>query len=254
MSDDYVVKSLSDQKVRQLAKKLRVFFGVDDHSRVDVLGCLKRDRLWTVRGGQILNFQVRPVSEMGSNDGSTTFGKGVVTISVKESVRDAAIMGDGRSRNTLAHELGHAVMHSGPEMFRRMSGNITPRYIKPYESAEHQAKVFAPAFLINDALAATLNSPEELSIEFGISLESAAIYYEGLTEDRERAKNAERMRRMADQLAADFRGSNPSNSTKARYIQEICAVCSQQTVFLVGIKFMCATYSNVTDRFQDGDL
>ncbi len=253
MTDDYLVKSLSDHKVRQLAKKLRVFFGVNGDSRVDVLSCLKRDRIWTVRGVEVLNFQVRRVSEMGSNDGSTTFGKGVVTISVRESIRDAAIMGDGRSRNTLAHELGHGVMHDGPQMFRRMNGNLTPKYIKPYESAEHQAKVFASAFLIKDELAATLNSPEELSIEFGISLESAMICYKAVIEERERAGNAERVRRVADQLAADFRASNPSKASKTRYIEDICAVCGQQTVFPLGIKFMCGNCDTVFDRFQDGD-
>jgi Zn-dependent peptidase ImmA (M78 family) len=236
MTNDYRVNSRSDQEVRQLAKKLRVYFGVDGCSHLDVLSCLKRDRIWTVRGVQVLNFQPRPDHEMGSDDGSTIFCKGVVTISVKQSVREAALMGDGRSRNTLAHERGHGVMHYGPEMFRRMNGNVTPKYIKPYESAEHQAKVFAPAFLINDALAATLNSQEELSIQFGISLESAAIYYKALTEQRERAQNAERVQRMADQLAADFRASNPSNTSKTRYIQEICTTCHQQTVFPVGAR------------------
>jgi Zn-dependent peptidase ImmA (M78 family) len=190
---------------------------------------------------------------MGTADGSTIFGKGIVTISIKQSVCEAALMGDGRSRNTLAHELGHGVMHNGSEMFRRMNGNVTPKYIMPYESAEHQAKVFAPAFLINDAPAATLNSAEELSIQFGISLESARIYYEGLTEERERAENAERIKRMADQLAADFRASDPSNASKVRYIQEFCPVCSRQTVLPAGIKFMCANCDTVIDRFQDGD-
>jgi Zn-dependent peptidase ImmA (M78 family) len=203
---------------------------------------------------QVLNFQVRPDNEMGGNDGSTTFGKGVVTISVKQSVREAALMGDGRSRNTLAHELGHGVMHYGPEMFRRINGNVTPKYLKPYESAEHQAKVFAPAFLINDSLVAKLNSAEELSIQFGMSLESAEISYKALTEQRERAKNAERVQRLADQLAADFRASNPFNaSKKTRYIQEMCTSCHQHTVLPVGIKFLCESCGAVMDRFQDGD-
>jgi hypothetical protein len=146
MTDDYRVKSRTNQQVRQLAKNLRVYFGVGDCSRVDVLSCLKRDSILTVSGEQRLNFQPRPDGEMGSADASTTFGKGIVTVSVKQSVCGAALMGDGRSRNTLAHEMGHGVMHNGSEMFRRMNGNLTPKYIMPYESAEHQAKVFAPAF------------------------------------------------------------------------------------------------------------
>jgi Zn-dependent peptidase ImmA (M78 family) len=253
MTDDYRVQPRSDQQVRQLAKKLRVYYGVDRCTHLDVLGCLKRDRIWTVRGVQALNFQVRREGEMGSDDGSTTFGKSVVTISVKQSVHDAAIMGDGRSRNTLAHELGHGVMHYGPEMFRRMNGNVTPKYLKPYESAEHQAKVFAPAFLVNDVVAATLNSPEELSIEFGISLESAQICHEALIEQRERAQNAERVQRIADKLVADFKASNPSNVSKMRFLQEICTACHQQRVLPIGTKFLCENCGTVFDLFQDGD-
>jgi hypothetical protein len=253
MTDDYRVKSRSDQEVRQLAKKLRGYFGVADCSRVDVLSCLKSGTIWTVRGIQRLNFQARPDNEMGRSDGSTTFARGVVTISVKQSIRESALMGDGRSRNTLAHELGHGVMHHGPEMFRRMNGNVTPKFLKPYESAEHQAKVFAPAFLINEQLAATLGSAEEISVQIGISLESARIYYKALTEDRERAKNAERVRRLANQLAADFRASNASNTSKIRYLQDICTVCRQPKVFPIGIKFMCDNCGTVFDRFQDGD-
>jgi hypothetical protein len=250
---DYRVKSHSDQDIRQFAKKLRSYFGVQDCRYVDVLDCLKRHKIWTLRGVQSLNFQVRPDSEMGENDGSTTFGKGIVTIAVKQSVRDAANMGVGRPRNTLAHELGHAAMHHGPEMFRRIGSTLTPKYIKPYESAEHQAKIFAPAFLINDVLAESANSAEELAIQFGISLESASIYCEELKRRRKRAENAERVQKLAKQLAADFRASNPTNASKARYIQEICSVCRRQTVLPVGIKFLCESCGAVTDRFQDGD-
>jgi Zn-dependent peptidase ImmA (M78 family) len=253
MTDDYRVQSRSDQEVRQLAKKLRAYFGVADCSRVNVLSCLKRDSIWTVRGVQRLNFQVRPDTEMGHNDGSTTFAKGIVTISVKQSVHGAALMGDGRSRNTLTHELGHGVMHYGPEMFRRMNGNVTPKFLKAYESAEHQAKVFAPAFLINDRIAPTLGSAEELSVHAGISLESSGIYWDALTEDRERLKNAERVKKIADKLAADFRTSDPSDALGIRYMQDICTVCREKKVFPIGIKFMCHNCKTVFDRYQDGD-
>jgi IrrE N-terminal-like domain len=253
MTDDYRVISRSDQEVRRLAKKLRAYFGIADCSRVDVVACVKQPNIWTVRGVQRLNFQARPDSEMGGDHGSTTYGKGIVNIAIKQSVFDAAVVGDGRCRNTFAHELGHGAMHDGPPLFRRAMGNVSPAYLKPYESAEHQAKVFAPAFLINDSVAATLASAEEISIEFGISLESALIYWEALINDRERAKNAARIRGLAAQLAADFRASDPLNTSKMRYLQEFCTVCREQKVFPIGVKFMCDGCGTVFDRFQDGD-
>jgi hypothetical protein len=173
MTDDYRVKPRSNQEVRQLAKKLRAYYGVTNDVYVDVLNCLKRDRIWTVRGVRRLNFFVRPDSEMGRSEGSTISSKDIVTIAVKESVRDAAFVGVGRARNTLAHELGHAVIHEGAPMHRRSDGNTKLNWLQPFESAEHQAKVFAPAFLVDDAVAGTLGSAEEVSLKFGMSLESA---------------------------------------------------------------------------------
>jgi Zn-dependent peptidase ImmA (M78 family) len=150
---------------------------------------------------------------------------------------------------TLAHELGHAVIHNGVEMPRRALRNITPKWLSPFESAEHQGRVFAPAFLINDLIAKTLSSADEISIEFGISYESAKIYFEELTALRDRGKTTEKIRRIAD----EFRQSVTSVASKPHFINEVCTVCGNQTVFPVGCKFMCQTCDNVIDRFQDGD-
>jgi Zn-dependent peptidase ImmA (M78 family) len=176
--------------------------------------------------------------------------KDFVTIAIKQSVRDAAFMGDGRARNTLAHELGHAVMHNGVEMPRRALGNITARWLKskPFESAEHQVRVFAPAFLVNDLIAETLRSADDISIEFGISSESAKIYFEELTALRDHDVAAEKIRRMEE-----FRESVKPVTSKLHFINDACTVCGSQMVFPVGSKFMCQRCNNVSDRFQDGD-
>lgn len=66
----------------------------------------------------------------------------------------------------------------GAVMARRSAGNVTPKWISAYKSAEHHARVFAPAFLINEAIARSLNSVDEISVRFGISRPSAEIYFE----------------------------------------------------------------------------
>jgi Zn-dependent peptidase ImmA (M78 family) len=249
MTDDYRVKGRSNLDIRQLATKTREFYGVARERCVDVLACLASKSILTVNGKKRLNFQIRPDAEMGTSDGVTCHGKDFVTIAVKQSVRDAAFMGDGRARNTLAHELGHAVMHDGVEMPRRALGNVTPKWLQPFESAEHQVRVFAPAFLINDSIAETLSSAADISIEFGISLESAEIYFKELTALRDRGKAAEKIRRIAD----EFRQSVATVTPEPHFINEICTVCGNHTVFPVGCKFMCQTCNTVFDRFQDGD-
>ena len=250
MSDDYRVRSLSNADVRAIAKKARDFFGMSDVECVDVLACLKRPHVWTVAGKRRLNFLVRPDVEMGTDDGATSYAKGIVTIAIKQSVHDEALVSVGRPRNTLAHELGHAVMHNGVQMSRRSLGNVTPRWIRPFESAEHQAKVFAPAFLINDKIADGLSSAEEISIRFGISLESAAIHLEEMFATRNREKSVANVRRMAD----EFLALTAAPLVKKHYISELCTCCSSRTLFPVGTKFMCETCHTVFDRFQDGDF
>jgi IrrE N-terminal-like domain len=251
MDDDYRVKGRSDAECRDLAKKLRAYFGVSEDSRVDILACFASRSIWTTRGIQRLNFQIRPDSEMGHADAVTSYGKGVVTIAAKQSVQDKAFVGEGRARNTLAHEFGHAVMHEGVPMARHGSAvrNVTPKWLPAFQSAEHQAKVFAAAFLINDKIANTLFSAEEISVEFGISLESANIYFSQITDLRNREKSTANVLRMAD----EFRALTTSAQPKIRYINELCTSCGNPTVFPIGIKFMCDTCHTVIDRFQDGD-
>ncbi len=249
MADDFRVKGRSDLEIRQLAKRVREFLGVTKDRRVDVLACLQRDAIWTVKGVKRLKFQVRPDAEMGTADGKTSHSRDIVTITVKQSVRSAAYMGDGRARNTLAHELGHAVMHDGAEMPRLATGNITPKWLKPFESAEHQVKIFAPAFLINDAIAESLNGAEEISIEFGISFESAKIYFEELEALRNREKNAEKIRRLAE----EFREVTAPRLPKLHFLNDPCPNCGNRTLFPVDAKFMCQHCDRVFSGFQDGD-
>jgi hypothetical protein len=104
--------------------------------------------------------------------------------------------------------------------------------------------------LINDADAAKLSSAEEIPVQFGISLESATIYFSDLTKERERPKDAERMRETARQIAADFR---QSSEPKVRYMDEACISCRQRKVVPIGVKFFCTNCETVYDRFQDGD-
>ena len=142
----------------------------------------------TLYGRKKLLFLVVDDGELGKADAKTEFAKGVVTISVERSVRDQARLGVGRARMTLAHELAHAVMHHGTPLFRLIS-EVGPTALAKetaYESAEHQAKVFAAAFLIHDEDAALMRDAEEISAQFGVSIEAARICRSRLQKKAER--------------------------------------------------------------------
>jgi Zn-dependent peptidase ImmA (M78 family) len=248
---DYPVKARFDKEIKELAKQLREYFGVSDERRVDVIACAQQRSIWTVKGERGLRLDLRADDEMGADDGLTIYDQNTVIIAIKRSVRYAAYMGDGRARNTFAHEFGHAVMHDGAPKSRRTLGNDTFKFIRPFESAEHQAKEFAPAFLIHDEIAEKLGSAEEISVEFGISLESARIYFEELTDRRSRSRAAQSIQRMASEAHAVL--SPAKSSGKLPFLTEPYSVCRNPTVFPIGHKFMCQTCDTVFDRFQNGD-
>jgi len=64
---------------------------------------------------------------------------------------------------TLAHELGHAVLHHSAPMFRLVgaAGVSDLAQEGAHTSAEHQAKVFAAAFLIHYEDAAKMRNAQE---------------------------------------------------------------------------------------------
>ncbi len=174
MANDYFVKDRSNDECRDLAKTARNWLGQGDAQCLDICECLTKGEIWTVYGVRRLVLEIKPDGEMGKDDAATTYAAGIITITVKQSCWDGAKRGQVRPRQTLAHELGHAVqghaeMHADVPMARRQGA--AGKYIAPKDrpstyrsaeglpaskSAEHQAKVFAPAFLINDRIAETL--------------------------------------------------------------------------------------------------
>ena len=166
-------------------------------------------------------------------------------------------MGDGYARYTIAHELGHATLHfsklkEGAALARRRTGNKTHLWIPKSRSAERQAMVFGAAFhAVNDDAARELSTPEEISVQAGVSLAAARIYLEQAQEDLARPASASRVRQIADEVRAVL-APKPS-TTIVKFLDDPCSCCGQQKLFPVGHKFMCQACNAIYDRFQDGD-
>ena len=109
MPDDYLVKERSNDECGDLAKRARAWFGKSDAQYLDICECLMKGEVWTVYGVRRLVLRIRSDEEMGKDDAVTTFADGAITIATKQSCWDQATRKHGRSRQTLAHELGHAV-------------------------------------------------------------------------------------------------------------------------------------------------
>jgi Zn-dependent peptidase ImmA (M78 family) len=140
---------------------------------------------------------------------------------------------------TLAHELAHGVLHYGEPLYRASgaAGATTISRLRPEDSAEHLAKVFASAFLIDDLAVEELGSPEDVSIEFGVSYEAAAICFDRVhREKHRREEGAERVRLANERFQADMRRQERS---AVRFSERACPECENTTMAPVGFGLLC---------------
>lgn len=254
MSEDWRVKGRADEEVRRIANRTKADYKVTRIRPVNILRCLQRESVETLYGRKKLIFSVVDDEELGIADAKTEFSGDAVTITCKRTVQEGALFGAPRDRMTLAHELGHAVMHSGAPKYRYSgaSGTTSLSEATPYESAEHQAKVFASAFLIHDEDAIKMADAQEIAEEFGVSLQAALICFERLKKKAERARSAERIMKMSQELKAKLLGN--SKPQKCEYLADICTACHQQTLVpRDNNQVSCDTCGFKGHRFQDGD-
>ena len=158
--DGFKVRPLSTSFINQLTEGLRREFGVTGY--LDVIGILEFG--WR-------KYEVRSMRSMGGNLGlSQPDG----TILLRQDVYDGACEGDGFHRFTVAHELGHIVMHLDQIGFARA---FCQREDKVYQNSEWQANEFAGSFLVpaHEIKSAGIISVEEVVENFGVSPECSKI-------------------------------------------------------------------------------
>jgi hypothetical protein len=255
MSDDYKVDGLSNARIRDFGKRARKHLGLANAEFIQVLDLESVTEIWTVQGPKPFRLEVVCDADLPDDSGVTIYDGSRILVRIPRRIRHDAHLGHGYARFTIPHELGHGTLHlnkllQGASMPRRRIGNVRPKWIPKFQSAEHQAMVFAAAFLINDDIARRLKSADEIAVQFGISREAARIYFEEMLEEMERPAMAERLKHLADELAASV---TETAKPKISFLSDPCTVCGQQKVFPVGHKFMCQACDTVYDRFQDGD-
>lgn len=90
------------------------------------------------------------------------------TILIRPEIYDRAIAGHGRDRMTLAHELGHFLLHTEIRLGRRVGDGPVDAFRDP----EWQAKCFAGELLISRRHYPADKHPGEVASLFGVSVES----------------------------------------------------------------------------------
>jgi Zn-dependent peptidase ImmA (M78 family) len=155
----------------------------------------------------------------------------------------------------MAHELGHAVMHAAEGFVdHRASGAVgttTLSKLSAAESAEHQAKVFASAFLIHDRQAAEMAAPIDIATEFLVSMTAAELCFERLQAEQERIAAVARVIEANRAFQALVHASEKKR--KKDYLQSLCPQCQQRTLFPLGIQIGCDTCGYTGAPPESGD-
>lgn len=173
MIEDFLVPPKSAKQIEAIALAWRDAFGITDSWAPAIVSLIETRLPRLFRPFSLI---VRPDDEMGDAEAYTEFNP--PHIAVRESVYRLASINDGRSRMTFSHEFGHLVLHPGAVKLRVQSGNQTKHVIKPYESAEWQARKFAAYFLLPTHIVRQFSNPSDLAEACQVSLQAAQIRFD----------------------------------------------------------------------------
>jgi Zn-dependent peptidase ImmA (M78 family) len=168
--DDYPVPPRSDEDMEEVAGTIRKHLGMSDADVPTALEMLAR-----LRDRCGVEIVVRPDAEMGRKEAYVTSKPD--RFFFRESTFRAIEKDESRGRMTVAHEAIHFFAHPGSPKARAADGNKTPKFIKPYESAERQARVGAAALLMPQTLLREAHSVHELQAWCRVSLQAAEIRF-----------------------------------------------------------------------------
>ncbi len=153
-------KPQSSDSIKNIVKNFKENYGISLNGEVDVIQCL--DKLLVE---DFLEYEIVPDTELKGSYAETDlyFRK----ILIKENVYLGAVQRNSRDRFTLAHELGHMVLHTQGITLCRNNEKINT-----YEDPEWQANQFAAEFLVPLEKIYNMNI-SEIANTFQVSIEMA---------------------------------------------------------------------------------
>lgn len=158
--------AVSRMEIRNYANGFRKRLHLENERRIDIVFLFEHVFPLIFQKENFL-VEIMPKEEMGNNQGLTIPRDG--RIFIREDVYEGACRGNGRDRFTMAHELGHFLLHNALTGLGRSSGSI-PVYCDP----EWQANAFAGEFLMGHEIIKDM-CPEEIAEQCSVSLAAARV-------------------------------------------------------------------------------
>ncbi len=163
----YLAKPRSIKDIRDLATVIRASIRADSTEKFPILEFL--EKVMCVFD-EDFHIEVVDKSIMGDIHGLACIDEHCIKI--REDVYNRAYLGCGRDRFTLAHELGHYLLHDARSISLARLGET--KNVQAYRNPEWQADTFAAELLMPVELITT-DDTEWISNTFGVSKQAAQI-------------------------------------------------------------------------------
>ncbi len=167
MNTTYKATPTSRRRIEDYANQIRERCGFQDTKCFPIMHFLE---IVLARFFPDMSLVIVEPEDMPFKEAETVPGQSLIRI--RQDVYDAATEGNGRARFTIAHEVGHFLMHTPDSIVLcRME---TGTAMKAYEDPEWQANTFAGYLLAPTALAAGLTW-REIGQQFQLSEKAAKV-------------------------------------------------------------------------------
>lgn len=169
MNRGHKVKPKSIVIIRKVAQSIKDLFGIkDEYVPIVLLIELLHER-------GMLELEIQQQTEMLSDYGLSYPQRNKIII--REDVYNSAVADNGFSRFTLAHELGHLILHKQEFVLAR---NKHGGEHKVYEDSEWQADKFAQELLIDSRKVKAHYGVDDIKKKFVVSHKAASVAYRAL--------------------------------------------------------------------------
>lgn len=168
----YKATGISRQDIRRVVRHIKKLTGLENIFYFPIMQFLELV-LPTLIPDFVL--EVVPVKEMGNKHGETYPSKNLIRI--REDVYLGAHAGNGRDRLTIAHEIGHLLLHDDDSI--ALCRLAPDEKLKAYEDPEWQANAFGGELLASSYLINGL-SVREVSERCGVTEAAASVQLNAL--------------------------------------------------------------------------
>lgn len=169
---NYIANPTSRKKIRDLAKIFRTTVGMYDAKCFPIVEFLE---LGLPQLYPDFSYEIASVDEMETEYGLTLPEKNQIIL--REDVYERALAGNGRDRFTVAHEIGHFIMHKPGSI--ALARSTSQQEIPKFKDPEWQANTFAGELLAPLHVIRGF-SVEEVSMHCKVSKTVAAIQLRSL--------------------------------------------------------------------------